>query len=66
MSTSTYYIPYKSSFERKSYDLESLFFAAKFSVLNLMKIKLKLFEIARKLFIKSGFKDFGTVMRNLL
>ena len=33
---------------------------------NLLKIKLKLFQIARELFIKSGFKDFDTVMRNLL
>ena len=31
-----------------------------------MKIKLKLFQIARELFIKHGFKDFDTVMRNLL
>ena len=31
-----------------------------------MKIKLKLFQIARELFIKPGLKDFDTVMRNLL
>ena len=31
-----------------------------------MKIKLKLFHIAREPFIKSGFKDFDTVMRSFL
>ena len=66
MSTSTYYIPYKSSFERKSYDLESLFFKEKFSLWNLVEIKLKLLQFAWEFFMKSVFKDFDTVMRSFL
>ena len=66
MSTSTYYIPCKSSFERKSYDLESLFFKEKFSLWNLVEIKLKLLQFAWEFFMKSVFKDFDTVMRSFL
>ena len=65
MSTITYNTPYKSSFEGLSSDLESLLFAAKFSVSNLLKIKLKLLQSAEEICTKSGFKDFDTVKRTL-
>ena len=65
MSSSSYDIPSKSQFGRKSYDLESLLFAAKSSVLSLLKIKLKLLQIAEEFCIKSGFKDCDTVIRTL-